>query len=837
MVKDTADLLADATAVIVRGAVSALARGCRPLNVTLAVNYTHAQKLLGAFARTSLQHSLPTASQTILLGLLTPSIAPTLACAFPALRRLCLCLFLPATASDRLLPAAQALALLRGSGTGTGHGEQQPAEAGGQGLGGAESSAAPCGLAAAGGSAPGPAQSEAAAAGLEPFPSAAVTIPPLQPGRPGLAGLRELELSSDGVVPPPLLAPLLGSLAVITQLELTEGLVSAVHITSLQPLTQLRRLSLQAIELRVGGEPDGLTALLALTHLAVSAIAMRGPPVDANWIELNDVEQELSMMGQWLPSCELPSRLEVLALGSGPYFYAYYITSLTSLQQLYAPNTLLILDPGLSQLTGLTQLVVRDLLSLPGPDGPDLAEPLQPCALPPRLPCLTLTGEGGAWYTSWGDPNPPKPLGHVGLLTGTEHLTRLEDLNERSRQMPMGSLTGLVGLKELDLPWGTLLGPGSLSALTALTLLRVYRLVVPSPKAAAAAAEAAAAAAGADAAGPPPPPPENATAFELPPNLQLLTVGSIAGGFDSNLDVLVEPTAARWTCARGPARLHIGGGGCQSRLAADLLLGLAGLRELEAPGVKLCLGPAGLSAHASLTAINVQALVFPEGALEASACGADERSVSLLPPRLEQLLLSWPLKLAELAALGRALEGLRSPPSENVLVFEEGKDMAPSGELLSAAQDTVCKAARFLAALAEPPTQFSLGVWKRKSDAPDDPDLESSAPRPRLKLLPVGSMAASAAGAGDSEGSVPPSHAPWLAALGGMSLRQLKLWSVSLSPGDMRALATHMPQLQVLALGLPTDLHDFSTLPLLAGLRHLETLELRPGACKGRQAG
>ncbi|KAG2492301.1 hypothetical protein HYH03_009541 [Edaphochlamys debaryana] len=838
-----------AKAVIMRGAVSALDRGCRPLDVTLAVIDRHAQELLSAFACTSLQRSLPTTSLHLALKLLTPSTAPALACAFPALRRLCL--FLPATASDRILPAAQALALLTGSGTGTGHDEQQPAEAGGQGLGGAESSAAPCGSAAAGGSAPGPAQSAVAAAGLEPLPSAAVTIPPLQPGRPGLAGLRELKLFSDGVIPPPLLAPLFGGLAGITQLELTEGLVSAVHVTSLQPLTQLRRLSLQAIELRVGGEPDGLTALSALTHLAVSAIAMREPPVDANWIDLNQEEQELDEMDRrQLPSCELPAQLEVLALGGcvddggerwdglqllsglsgGPCltrldlsalsdyescFYAFYITRLTSLQQLYTPKTTLVLDSGLSQLTALTQLVASDLQSthelMPNPDGPGFVIHLHPCTLPPRLPCLTLTGKCGAWHPGRQDPGPPKLLGQVGLVTGTEHLTRLELLNDQGKfQIPAGPLAGLVGLKELDLPRADLLGPGSLAELTALTLLRVRRLVRPSPESAAGAAEAG-----------PPPPAEEGAVFELPPNLQLLTVKYLADRYAPSMDDFIlsgPPAPVRLTCAHGPARLHISGDWRQPLLSANLLLGLAGLRELEAPCARLCLGPAGLSAHTSLTAINVYALVLSEESLEGAgaACGAP-----LLPPRLQKLMLRDRLSMEELAALGRAPEGLRSPLCAGLRLVERGH-VASSGELLPAAQDTVCRAARFLAAVAEPPTQFSIELGSPQVRSPDDEYMTS----PVWHLLPVGSMAASAAGgAGGNEGSVPPSHAPWLAALGGMPLRRLSLWSVALSPRDLRALASHMTQLQVLTLSV-SDLRDLSSLPLLGGLRQLQELQL-----------
>ncbi|KAG2501496.1 hypothetical protein HYH03_000004 [Edaphochlamys debaryana] len=546
------------------------------------------QRLLSAFARTSLQRSFPTTSLTVVLGLLTPTTAPALACAFPALQRLCLAT--PATASDRLLPAAQALALLTGSGTGTGHGEQ-PGEAGRQGLGGAESSADPCGSAAAGGSAPGPTQTAVAAASLEPFYGAAVTIPPLQPGRPGLAGLRELELCSNGTIPPPLLAPLFGSLAGITQLELAQGLTSAVHITSLQPLTQLRRLTLKEVELRVGGEPEGLTALLALTRLAVSTIAMRGPPVDANWIELNEEEQELQLIDRrQLPSCELPARLEGLALGSG-----------------------------------------------------------------------------------------------VDRRDGRREGLRL--------------LSGLSGGR-------------SLAALTALTLLRVHRLVLPSPQAAAAAAEAAAAAAGADAAGPPLRPPEDATSFKLPPYLQLLRVEEPRDNFSAHCSALGERRT-------GP-------------LAASV--------------------------------------------------------PSLLPPRLQQLLIRGPISLELLLALGIIpdfVNGCLLDP----LWLEAGEHVAPSGELLPAAQHMLCEAARFLAALPEPPTQFSIELGSPKA---------APAPGTRWHLLPVGSMAASAAGgAGGNEGSGPPTHAPWLAALGVMPLRHLSLSSVSLSAEDMRALATHMTHLEV----------------------------------------
>ncbi|KAG2501515.1 hypothetical protein HYH03_000022 [Edaphochlamys debaryana] len=512
-------------------------------------------------------------------------------------------------------------------------------------------------------------------------------------------------------------------------------------------------------------------------------------------------------------------------------FHVTCITQLGALQSLSVRGADLALHESFSRLQELTQLVTRDLVGRPvqqpagGAGGAAAAAGAQRSyPLPPRLRELQLMGCEG------------QMLRCVGGLEGSEHLTRLEvwENSQVESSLPAGPLAGLVGLRELVAPSANLLGPDSLAALT---LLRVRHLLLP-PRAPVHAAPpglpqgegvAADGEDGVEGLGPapaPPPPPD----WELPPNLQLLRLGrhDEAGSayvYAPDGDVLGYQGAGCLVCAHGPTRLLIDSHVPWAQ-RADALLGLAGLRELDIPGAPLFLGPSGLTTLSAISSIRAHS--FQRNCSNDEEAGA--QPPALLPPYLERLVMEYgtepPPGPAVWAALGRAPPTLQhAEPLPRGFFLELEEHVGDSGELYASVQKYMCPAARFQGSLPEPPTRFRVELLPPPRCGPEPFPIRPS----RWQLLPAGSDEAATGGVGGEAPLLPPpSHAPWLSALGGMRLRRLDLKRIRLCAEDLAALATHMPHLEALSLSL-CELPAPSSLPLLAGLRRLQELGLDCG--------
>ncbi|KAG2482384.1 hypothetical protein HYH03_018680 [Edaphochlamys debaryana] len=454
--------------------------------------------------------------------------------------------------------------------------------------------------------------------------------PAPQLGPPALANLQELCLHSEDGLRGTQLASVLSlvqSLPALTHLELTAGVNLyglAVHASALRPLSRLQSLRLPRISLKLDGDLDGLTAMSALTELRVASIAYNGA---AEW-----------EFDRRRPTCTLPPRLEVLALGWGKNseddddlasvygisdftgapglkcldltkvtasFEARYITQLTSLQELLLPNAQLLLVPGISKLQALTKLVAEDLVGRQYDDEADdgaVVRVDEEYDLPPALPALTLTCSNP--FPDWG---PLRKVWGTGLRA-TEQLTLLQvPEGEADCYLRPESLTGLVGLTELVAPTVDLVACGSLASLTALTLMSFRRLLQ----------EGADQDPDDDEAAPEPLPPSD---LELPPNLLLLRLGA-RGPYQPHpkfaaRDFFSDQSAGQLTCAHGPARIELHGP-LEPGFRAGALLGLAGLRELHVPLGAMPPGAEGLAALAALSAVRVVPL--PSAGAEAAA--------------------------------------------------------------------------------------------------------------------------------------------------------------------------------------------------------------------------
>ncbi|KAG2486790.1 hypothetical protein HYH03_014589 [Edaphochlamys debaryana] len=788
------------------------------------------KRLLGVFATVAQQHgALPTSSLGLIAELLTPDTAQQcLARAFPALRQLRLTGVTP----DTLPPALEALALLvRGSGedaptNGTGGGSRDNELGSGQAPNSAAAdagvqppSAVPSGSAAAALDPDGPMLFGLRPAGLKQFPAAAasgllgtgpeISSALLGPGRPPpclpLPSLSDLSFKGAGSFQPELIARLFTSLygaSHVTRLELlSDWLESTVHVSTLQPLTQLKSLALGGVALGLCGEPDALTALCSLTHLQACTIALQTVPQGRAWDDewLDDGHDRSQ-----LASCALPPSLASLALSHGPHddgratplvhlsglsatstltslnltdvvaqFDLAAITQLTSLRVISAPHTDLELDGGISNLCSLTELVASGLTSYKYdmvPDG-DLAI-MQPLSyvLPPRLPQATLT-----FNTQRRRHGGGVALFGLERLCAGEHMTRLEigdaSFDCPSMQLKARSVAGLVGLKELVAPSADLYGNSreNLANLTALTLLQLQHLeYVPLQRATHTdsdedeedshqderlTGDVAARA-------------RTEPAWPLPPNLQRLCLGAEASHGWPELELSLS-VLERVICANGPARLELYGS-YDGDLNVEALRGLAGLQQLHAPSVCVELGPGGLSPLSALTAIRVRGITFAaEGSGAGSApAGETELAPSLLPPGLRILELGEPLPGARgpqwqlLGRLGTAPPTLHTvTPMPQCLILDGPSELVTeSGALRPEAESLLCNAARFLASLPQPPHYLAVGLRPRPASTWREPSLEPGqtgparlvAPeRQRWQLLPVGAGKAAAPG-GDS---------------------------------------------------------------------------------------
>ncbi|KAG2482380.1 hypothetical protein HYH03_018676 [Edaphochlamys debaryana] len=705
---------------------------------------------------------------------------------------------------------------------------------------------------------------------------------------PALTCLHELCLSGQGQPPPTHMATLLAlasRLPALTRLELSGELGAVVHVCCLRQLTRLQALVLECGELRVGGDPHGLTALAALTRLEVGRLANKRPPLQAGaegpWVQHEQA---------W-PLCALPPRLSELALrnvredgrrerphairsvlmdllgltstpsltrldltgatGAGD-LYAHLLSRLTGLQQLVMPDSDLVLHPGISQLAGLTQLVARNMyVSRMAPaaaqaaHGAILVAPgawATTFSLPPRLPQLTLARSGdGPWL----------PLQRVARLDAGPHFTRLELTGSAGDSaLSARALAGLVGLRELVAPGVDLEGPAGMSALTALTLLRVRRLLHSQPQHAGL----------------------HQYPWMLPPSLELLWVDAEVGGAGddaSRRSMLSVNGCGYLESSQGPTRLHVSGP-CPGFLCADAVRGLTGLQKLEAPGSALRIGRHGFTALTALTSMWVGSIE-----VEASEPGSDlaqgeAPAPSRLPPRLQRLQVESRLPWAALGPIPPTVREVVAPLPTGIALRAH---VAESGELLRSGQQRIVALARFLASLPEPPASFAVALEPRapravRAPAPAQPSrwrllpvwfsrtaaagggFGGAMPPPNFapepfppiqpypwQLLPPGSDEAAAAGGRSEAAPLPaPSHAPWLSALGGMRLRRLELKRIRLCAEDLGALATHMPLLEALSLAL-CELPAPSSLPLLAGLRRLQELELDCGGWFGGFSG
>ncbi|KAG2484756.1 hypothetical protein HYH03_016410, partial [Edaphochlamys debaryana] len=586
-------------------------------------------------------------------------------------------------------------------------------------------------------------------------------------GPPVLTGLGHLFLEAIAHLSPShfvAVIELLAQLPSLARLDLGRGLDAHVHVSSLRPLSRLQALSMPTLALSVGGDPDGLTALSGLMELRMASVGVRRPPLDDDWdiwgVEAAEAEGQR-------PACALPPRLEVLALGLAPAIYPSLGMDLSTL------------FGGISQLQTLTKLVAGDL-ALVG----DAA-----CQLPARLPELTLT------FKHQPTVEPCRKLWSRGIRA-TQNLTRLEVLvgGAFNCYLRPESLLGLVGLKELVAPDVRLIATGSLESLTALTLMRLDRLTQAGPD------DIPPNAQGGVAAQPGPIP---AADLELPPNLQLLQLVARRPLDPSirfpELDLFSAQGSGRLGCANGPARLELRGPFTASPMWVRGVRGLTALKELVVDAPTIRLGKHGLRSLTALTSLELQcASIAAAPAPAGGAPAADAPPPSLLPRRLQRLVLGrehTPWEVWD--AVGRLPSTLQDVPVvPRAFALTEGSHVSETGELLPAAQAMVCRVARLLASLPEPPQALHVGLEVRWEDSTTQPEEQQERRDPgqpsRWLLLPVGFGAAAAS----SGGVEAPSHAPWLEALGGLPLRQLELTRVRLAEEDLRALVTHMPQLQ-----------------------------------------
>ncbi|PNH10145.1 hypothetical protein TSOC_003161 [Tetrabaena socialis] len=252
-------------------------------------------------------------------------------------------------------------------------------------------------------------------------------------------------------------------------------------------------------------------------------------------------------------------------------------------------------------------------------------------------------------------------------------------------------------------------------------------------------------------------------------------------------------------------------------------LALATLTGLQHLSIKSTLLEAtGLEALAQLTSLEVSifAAPVPRNGVTGRAPHTGEPIGLLepcaLPPLLRRLVLHGVMQRAEVLA------ALRPPacltwlefrnPTQHVTLLQHPTCVSASNVLQQEGEAVLCAVFGFL---ARPELRPGLQTLEFLYDniAPDVALL-------RAELLPRGDGGA---------GGAPSHYGAWLAALGGVRVRDLRLTGVALNEQDLRTIAQHFTALEELTLSRCT--FAIATLPTLARLPKLTWLSINVLSC------